>query len=81
MDSEVVVHRLAQLVAPTRRPSELADALQGVEGAYSLIVAIGDTLLAARDPTRLATARDRHDWATASCVAVRDVRARHRRRD
>jgi amidophosphoribosyltransferase len=28
----------------------LADALTGVEGAYSLIVAIGDTLMAARDP-------------------------------
>jgi amidophosphoribosyltransferase len=48
-DSEVVVHRLAKSNAPT--PAErLADALEGVEGAYSLIVAIGDTLLAARDP-------------------------------
>jgi amidophosphoribosyltransferase len=48
-DSEVVVHRLAKSNAPT--PADrLADALQGVEGAYSLIVAIGDTLLAARDP-------------------------------
>jgi amidophosphoribosyltransferase len=28
----------------------LADALTGVEGAYSLIVALGDVLLAARDP-------------------------------
>jgi amidophosphoribosyltransferase len=48
-DSEVIVHRLARSNAAT--PSErLADALQGVEGAYSLIVAMGDTLLAARDP-------------------------------
>jgi amidophosphoribosyltransferase len=48
-DSEVIVHRLARSSAPT--PTErLADALQGVEGAYSLIVAMGDTLLAARDP-------------------------------
>jgi amidophosphoribosyltransferase len=48
-DSEVVVHRLAKSNAPT--PAErLADALTGVEGAYSLIVAMGDTLLAARDP-------------------------------
>lgn len=48
-DSEVVVHRLArsQETSPAAR---LADALQGVEGAYSLIVAMGDTLLAARDP-------------------------------
>ncbi|HXT18816.1 MAG TPA: amidophosphoribosyltransferase [Gemmatimonadaceae bacterium] len=48
-DSEVIVHRLAKSNAPT--PAErLADALNGVEGAFSLIVAMGDTLLAARDP-------------------------------
>jgi amidophosphoribosyltransferase len=48
-DSEVIVHRLARSSAAT--PAErLADALTGVEGAYSLIVAIGDVLLAARDP-------------------------------
>lgn len=48
-DSEVVVHRLARSQAST--PAErLGDALMGVEGAYSLIVAIGDTLLAVRDP-------------------------------
>ena len=48
-DSEVIVHRLARSNsgAPAQR---LADALSAVEGAYSLIVAIGDTLLAARDP-------------------------------
>jgi amidophosphoribosyltransferase len=48
-DSEVVVHRLARSNAPTPA-ARLADALQGVEGAYSLIVAMGGTLLAARDP-------------------------------
>ena len=48
-DSEVVVHRLARSNAGT--PAErLADALQGVDGAYSLIVAMGDTLMATRDP-------------------------------
>ncbi|HEX4682873.1 MAG TPA: amidophosphoribosyltransferase [Gemmatimonadaceae bacterium] len=48
-DSEVIVHRLARSNAPA--PADrLADALAGVEGAYSLIVAMGDTLLAARDP-------------------------------
>jgi len=48
-DSEVVVHRLARsnAASPVDR---LADALEGVDGAYSLIVAMGDTLLAARDP-------------------------------
>ncbi|MEP6493029.1 MAG: amidophosphoribosyltransferase [bacterium] len=48
-DSEVVVHRLARSNAAT--PAErLADALQGVEGAFSLIVTMGDTMLAVRDP-------------------------------
>jgi amidophosphoribosyltransferase len=48
-DSEVLVHRLARSMSP--RPEErLADALCDVEGAYSLIVALGDAMLAARDP-------------------------------
>ena len=48
-DSEVLVHRLARSGAKV--PAErLCDALAGVEGAYSLIVSIGDTMLAARDP-------------------------------
>ncbi|MGH7652466.1 MAG: amidophosphoribosyltransferase, partial [Gemmatimonadaceae bacterium] len=49
MDSEVLVHRIAR--SPSEKPEhQLADALKGVEGAYCLIVVIGDTLLAARDP-------------------------------
>ena len=49
MDSEVIVHRLARSTAST--PEErLADALRGVEGAYSILIVLGDTLLAARDP-------------------------------
>jgi len=49
MDSEVLVHRLAKSTAPTP-DGRVAEALQGVEGAFSLIIAIGDTLIAARDP-------------------------------
>jgi amidophosphoribosyltransferase len=49
MDSEVLVHRLAKSSAESPE-WKLAEALQGVEGAYSLLVIIGDTLLAARDP-------------------------------
>jgi amidophosphoribosyltransferase len=49
MDSEVLVHRLAKSSAEAPE-WKLAEALQGVEGAYSLLVVIGDTLLAARDP-------------------------------
>ena len=49
MDSEVLVHRIARSPA-TSPEGKLADALRDVEGAYSLVVTIGDTLLAARDP-------------------------------
>ena len=49
MDSEVIVHRLAKSKA-VRPEEKLAEALEGVEGAYSLLVMIGTTLVAARDP-------------------------------
>ena len=49
MDSEVLVHRIARSTSPSPE-GKLADALQDVEGAYSLVVTIGETLLAARDP-------------------------------
>ncbi|HKR09193.1 MAG TPA: amidophosphoribosyltransferase [Gemmatimonadaceae bacterium] len=49
MDSEVLVHRMARSTA--EKPEQrLAEALQGVEGAYCLVVIVGRTLLAARDP-------------------------------
>ena len=49
MDSEVLVHRIARSRAA--KPEErLAESLQGVEGAYSVVVVMGETLLAARDP-------------------------------
>ena len=49
MDSEVLVHRLAKSSAEAPE-GKLAEALQVVEGAYSLLVLLGNTLLAARDP-------------------------------
>ena len=49
MDSEVIVHRLARSSAE-KPEDKLADALRGVEGAYCVLVVIGDTILAARDP-------------------------------
>ena len=49
MDSEVLLHRLARSTAATPE-ARLAEALQGVEGAYCLVVVIGDALVAARDP-------------------------------
>jgi amidophosphoribosyltransferase len=47
--SEVIVHRLAKSMAPAPE-ARLAEALCDVEGAYSLIVALGDAMLAVRDP-------------------------------
>jgi amidophosphoribosyltransferase len=49
MDSEVLVHRIARSRA-TKPEERLAESLQDVEGAYSLVVVMGETLLAARDP-------------------------------
>ncbi|HEX6536313.1 MAG TPA: amidophosphoribosyltransferase [Gemmatimonadaceae bacterium] len=49
MDSEVLVHRIARSRESVPE-HQLADALRGVEGAYSLVVAMGTSLLAARDP-------------------------------
>lgn len=48
-DSEVVVH----LIARSRHPSveaQLMDALNFLEGAYSLVVTVGDDMYAVRDP-------------------------------
>ncbi len=48
-DSEVIVHRLAKSHAGS--PGErMAEALRGLEGAYSLVAAIEGALVAARDP-------------------------------
>lgn len=49
MDSEVIVHLLAR-ARPGRPEEMLAEALRAVEGSYSIVVVMGDTLLAARDP-------------------------------
>jgi amidophosphoribosyltransferase len=49
MDSEVIVHRIAraQGLSPEAR---VAEALAGVEGAYCLLVVLGETVVVARDP-------------------------------
>jgi amidophosphoribosyltransferase len=49
MDSEVIVHRLAKASAADPQ-GRVAEALHGVEGAYSLIIGFDDALVAARDP-------------------------------
>jgi amidophosphoribosyltransferase len=49
MDSEVLVHRIARSNAVSAL-ERVAEALEGVEGAYCLLIMLGDTLVAARDP-------------------------------
>lgn len=49
MDSEVIVHRIARAHATTPE-GRVAEALQGVEGAYCLMVVLDETVVVARDP-------------------------------
>jgi amidophosphoribosyltransferase len=49
MDSEVLVHLMARS-SSTKPEHRLADAMGRVDGAFSLLVVVGDTLMAARDP-------------------------------
>ncbi|HUQ48685.1 MAG TPA: amidophosphoribosyltransferase [Gemmatimonadaceae bacterium] len=84
MDSEVLLHRIARSNS-TLPEEKLADALQNVEGAYSIVVLIGDTLLAARDPRGwrplvMGKLGESYVFASESCaldivgaVAVREV--------
>ena len=49
MDSEVLVHLMAR--SQSSKPEhKLADAMRKVDGAASLLVSVGNTLMAARDP-------------------------------
>ena len=49
MDSEVIVHLMARS-SSTKPEHRLADAMSRIEGASSLVVVVGNTLMAARDP-------------------------------
>jgi amidophosphoribosyltransferase len=49
MDSEVIVHLMARS-ASTKPEHRLADAMKRIDGASSLVVVVGNTLMAARDP-------------------------------
>jgi amidophosphoribosyltransferase len=71
-DSEVIVHRLARSTA-AKPEDRIAEALQGVEGAYSLIVALGNTMIAARDPRGwrplcMGKLGDSIDFASETCA-------------
>ena len=49
IDSEVIVHLIARSRAPST-DEQIIDALSQVEGAYCVLITVGDTLYAARDP-------------------------------
>src|SRR5687767_3232683 len=75
MDSEVLVHRIAHS-RREKADERLADALQGVDGAYSLLVMIGDMLLAACDPRGwrpLVLGRLNGGWVVASETCALDL--------
>ncbi len=75
MDSEVIVHRIAKSRA-AKPEEQLAEALRGAEGAYSLLVVIGTTLLAARDPNGfrpLTMGRLGDSWVFASETCALDI--------
>ncbi len=75
MDSEVIVHRIAKSRA-AKPEEQLAEALNGVEGAFSVVVIIGTTLLAARDPhgwRPLAIGRLGDAWVFASETCALDI--------
>jgi amidophosphoribosyltransferase len=75
MDSEVLVHRLAR-ARSDRLEERLAEALEGVEGAYCVLVVIDDVLLAARDPRGwrpLVAGRLGDGWVLASETCALDI--------
>ncbi len=75
MDSEVLLHRLARSRALTPE-ARMADALQGVEGAYCLVVTMGDAMVVARDPRGwrpLAIGKLGDAWVAASESCALDI--------
>ena len=75
MDSEVLVHLMARSSA-TKPEHRLADALKRVEGASSLVVVVGHTLMAARDPRGwrpLVMGRLGEAWVFASETCALDI--------
>ncbi|MDQ3556747.1 MAG: amidophosphoribosyltransferase [Gemmatimonadota bacterium] len=49
IDSETIVHLIARSQRPTV-DEQIHDALEQLEGAFSVLITVGDTLYAARDP-------------------------------
>ncbi|MBI5648408.1 MAG: amidophosphoribosyltransferase [Ignavibacteriae bacterium] len=74
-DTEVVLHLTARSAASTPE-DRIMDALNTVEGAYSIVMLHGDTLIAARDPhgfRPLALGRRGKAWIVASETCALDT--------
>jgi amidophosphoribosyltransferase len=75
VDSEIIVH----LIARSRKPTvdeQVIDALSQLVGAFSVILTVGETLYAARDPwgyRPLVLGRARNGWVLASETCALDL--------
>jgi amidophosphoribosyltransferase len=75
MDSEVIVHLMARS-SSTKPENRLADAMARIDGASSLVVVVGNTLMAARDPRGwrpLTMGRLGDAWVFASETCALDI--------
>lgn len=74
-DSEIILHRIARS-RQAGLPEAIGEALEGLEGAYSLIMASKDTLFAYRDPLGfrpLCLGRVGETWMVASESCAFDI--------
>lgn len=72
IDTEVLVHLIARSRCPTPE-EQIAEALSRVQGAFSVIITVGETLFAARDawgyrPLVLGTREGGHVVASETCA-------------
>src|SRR5688572_13125938 len=68
VDSEVIVHLIARSRMPTI-DEQVCDALSRLTGAFSVIITVGETMYAARDPhgfRPLVLGRKKNGWVLAS---------------
>jgi amidophosphoribosyltransferase len=75
VDTEVIIHLIARSRAPTIE-GQIQDALSRLVGAYSLILTVGETMYAARDPwgfRPLVLGRARGGWIAASETCALDL--------
>jgi amidophosphoribosyltransferase len=84
IDSEVIVHLISRSRCPTPE-EQISEALSRLKGAFSVIITVGDTLYAARDPwgyrpLSLGRLPD-GGWIVASETCALDLVGAHHERD